>query len=83
VNVAIWGHTPRVPMNVLVLREVSLVGSLAYANDHPATIEMIEDGRIDPLPFVTGRIQLEDIVVAGFDELVNNRAEHVKILVQP
>ncbi|WP_347352184.1 2,3-butanediol dehydrogenase [Intrasporangium sp.] len=83
VNVAIWGHQASVAMNDLVFREVSLVGSLAYANDHPATIRMIADGLVDPHQFITGRIELDDIVSAGFDELINNKEENVKILVRP
>ncbi len=83
VNVAIWGHEASVAMNDLVFAEVTLVGSLAYANDHPATIAMIADGRVEPSQFITGRIDLADIVKAGFDELVDNKEEHVKILVSP
>jgi (R,R)-butanediol dehydrogenase/meso-butanediol dehydrogenase/diacetyl reductase len=76
------GHEAAVAMNDLVFNEISLVGSLAYA-DHPATIEMIASGKVDPFQFITGRIQLEDIVARGFDELINNKEENVKILVGP
>ncbi|GAA5648707.1 zinc-binding dehydrogenase [Geodermatophilus obscurus] len=48
VDVAIWGHEARVAMNDLVFREVSVLGSLAYAHDHPATIETAASGRVDP-----------------------------------
>ena len=83
VNVAIWGHEASVAMNDLVFREVNLLGSLAYANDHPATIEMVASGKVDPFQFITGRIDLDDIVRSGFDELINNKEENVKILVRP
>ncbi len=83
VNVAIWGHEARVSMNDLVFKEVNLLGSLAYANDHPATIEMIASGKVDPYQFITGRIDLDDIVTLGFDELINRKEENVKILVRP
>ena len=83
VNVAIWGHEASVAMNDLVFHEVNLLGSLAYANDHPATIAMIADGKVDPYQFITGRIGLDDIVKEGFDELINNKEENVKILVAP
>ena len=83
VNVAIWGHEASVAMNDLVFGEVNLVGSLAYANDHPATIEMVSSGRVDPLQFITGRIELDDIVKLGFEELIDNKEENVKILVRP
>lgn len=32
---------------------------------------------------VTGRIALDDIVKEGFEELVNNKDGHIKILVKP
>jgi (R,R)-butanediol dehydrogenase/meso-butanediol dehydrogenase/diacetyl reductase len=83
VNVAIWGHEARVAVNDLVFREVSLIGSLAYAHDHPATIATIAEGRVDPYPFITGRIALDDIVEQGFRELVENKEENVKVLVHP
>jgi (R,R)-butanediol dehydrogenase/meso-butanediol dehydrogenase/diacetyl reductase len=70
-------------MNDLVFHEVSILGSLAYADDHPATIEMVASGKVDPFQFITGRIGLDDIVVKGFDELINNKEENVKILVHP
>ncbi|RBY77220.1 2,3-butanediol dehydrogenase [Geodermatophilus sp. TF02-6] len=82
VNVAIWGHEASVAVNDLVFREVNLLGSLAYAGDHPATIEMVASGRVDPFQFITGRIGLDDIVERGFRELVDNK-ENVKILVRP
>lgn len=83
VNVAIWGHEATVAMNDLVFREINVLGSLAYAGDHPATIEMVASGKVDPYQFITGRIELDDIVKDGFDELINNKEENVKILVKP
>ncbi len=83
VNVAIWGHEASVAMNDLVFHEVNVLGSLAYADDHPATIEMVASGKVDPFQFITGRIGLDDIVAKGFDELINNKEENVKILVRP
>ena len=83
VNVAIWGHEASVAMNDLVFHEVNILGSLAYADDHPATIEMVASGKVDPFQFITGRIELDDIVAKGFDELINNKEENVKILVHP
>lgn len=70
-------------INDLVFREVKLLGSLGYANDHSATIEMIVSGEVDRYQFITGRIALQDIVKNGVEELVNNQEENVKILVHP
>lgn len=83
VNVAIWGHEATVAMNDLVFNEVSVIGSLAYCNDHEATIDLLQDGRVQAEQFITGRIALEDIVEAGFTELIENKDQNVKILVHP
>jgi (R,R)-butanediol dehydrogenase / meso-butanediol dehydrogenase / diacetyl reductase len=44
---------------------------------------MIASGKVDPFQFITGRIALDDIVKNGFEELINNKEENIKILVQP
>jgi (R,R)-butanediol dehydrogenase / meso-butanediol dehydrogenase / diacetyl reductase len=44
---------------------------------------MVASGRVDPFQFITGRIGLDDIVAKGFDELIGNKEENVKILVHP
>lgn len=40
-------------------------------------------GKVDALQFMTGRISLDDIVPQGFEALINNKEENVKILVSP
>ncbi len=83
VMIAIWGHPAKVDMLALVLREIRLVGSICYNGDFPRVISLLRDGRIDPTPMITKRIQVDDIVAGGFEELLANRDKHVKILVQP
>ena len=83
VNVSIWGHKPEVDMPKLVLKEIDLRGTIGYANDHPETIKLVEEGKIDLRPFITGKIGLDELVDKGFDQLINNNEQHVKILVDP
>jgi (R,R)-butanediol dehydrogenase/meso-butanediol dehydrogenase/diacetyl reductase len=83
VMIAIWAHPAQVDMLSLVLREINLVGSICYNRDFPRVISLLRDGRIDPTPMITGRIELDDIVQGGFEELLANRDRHVKILVRP
>ncbi len=83
VNVAIWGHPATVEMGPLTLNEVDVVGSIGYCGDHPATIAMVADGSIDTAALITGRIALDDLVEEGFRQLIDNKAENVKILVHP
>lgn len=50
--------------------------------DYRAVIRLLADGRIDPEPLITGRINLED-VDDGFKQLTDRTSGHVKILVEP
>lgn len=83
VMVAIWAHRAKLDMLALVLREINLIGSIAYNRDFGRVISLLKDGRIEPTPMITKRIGLEEIVSGGFDELLTNRDRHVKILVRP
>lgn len=83
VNVSIWGHKPEVDMPKLVLKEIELIGTIGYAHDHKRVIELVEQGKIDPAPFITGRIGLDGLIDEGFDQLINHNEHHVKILVDP
>ena len=83
VNISIWGHPATVNMQKLVLKEIDLRGTIAYVRDHRETIAMVQEGGLDLLPFITGRIALEDLVTEGFDTLIHHNDTAVKILVHP
>jgi len=87
--VSIWEEAVGTHLNELVLGERTVTGTLAYlggpraAEEYGMVIEMLGDGRLDPDPFITGRIGLEGIVEEGFERLLDPESEHVKILVRP
>ncbi|MDQ0117876.1 (R,R)-butanediol dehydrogenase/meso-butanediol dehydrogenase/diacetyl reductase [Pseudarthrobacter defluvii] len=83
VNVSIWGAPATVDMQKIVLKEIDLRGTIAYVRDHPAVIRMVQEGKVDLKPFITGRIALEDLVEQGFDTLINHKDTAVKVLVHP
>jgi (R,R)-butanediol dehydrogenase/meso-butanediol dehydrogenase/diacetyl reductase len=83
VNVSIWGHPATVDMQKLVLKEIDLRGTIAYANDHPATIALVQQGKVDLAPFITAKIALDDLVSQGIDVLTHHNETQVKILVHP
>ncbi|MDV2977807.1 2,3-butanediol dehydrogenase [Pseudarthrobacter oxydans] len=83
VNVSIWGAPATIDMQKVVLKEIDLRGTIAYVRDHPAVIRMVQEGKVDLKPFITGRIALEDLVEQGFDTLINHKDTAVKILVHP
>ncbi|MFT4088826.1 MAG: 2,3-butanediol dehydrogenase [Gordonia sp. (in: high G+C Gram-positive bacteria)] len=83
VVVSIWGHPGSVEMQKLVLKEIDMRGTIAYVNSHPETIALVESGRIDLAPFITGKIALDDLVTEGYDTLLHRNETAVKILVSP
>ncbi|WP_414439685.1 2,3-butanediol dehydrogenase [Burkholderia sp. 22PA0106] len=83
VIVSIWSHPATINVHSVVMKELDVRGTIAYCNDHQATIRLVEEGRIDLAPFITQRIQLDDLVSQGFDTLIHNNESAVKIVVQP
>jgi (R,R)-butanediol dehydrogenase/meso-butanediol dehydrogenase/diacetyl reductase len=84
VNISIWSHKAEIDLFGLVAREVSLMGTLAYCNDHAPVIKLLQEGKLKNVEqFITGRISIDDVIEKGLDELINNKEENVKILVHP
>jgi (R,R)-butanediol dehydrogenase/meso-butanediol dehydrogenase/diacetyl reductase len=73
VNVSIWGKPASIDMQKLVLKEIDLRGTIAYVRDHPATIKLVQDGKIDLKPFITGRIALTDLIEEGLGTLIDHK----------
>lgn len=84
VSVAAWERPTEFNPMVLLATEATLTGSLGYGErDFPLALDLLATGRIDVDWMVSGRIALDDVVASGFDELVDNRDSHIKIVVQP
>ncbi len=75
--------TVKIAVDWCVLAEVDLVGTIGYNHDHPATITLMQDGHIDARGLITKRIGLEEIVEGGFNELIEHKDRHAKILARP
>jgi (R,R)-butanediol dehydrogenase/meso-butanediol dehydrogenase/diacetyl reductase len=73
----------QIHLNDLVFSEAYLTGIIGYLGDHPATIGLLADDLIDVGFFITTRIKLDKLVDGGFHELIQNKDEHLKVLVQP
>lgn len=83
VVVSIWGQRGSFDMQQIVLKELDVRGTIAYVNSHPDTIRLVEEGRVDPSPFITGKIGLDGLIDEGFDTLIHRNETAVKILVSP
>jgi (R,R)-butanediol dehydrogenase/meso-butanediol dehydrogenase/diacetyl reductase len=84
VNIAIWEGPIEIHPNDIVMNELKVVGTHAYASgDFPDTIALMQDARIDAGRLVTERIPLSDVIERGLEELATHKDRHVKILVRP
>jgi (R,R)-butanediol dehydrogenase/meso-butanediol dehydrogenase/diacetyl reductase len=87
--VSIFEREVSVDPNHIVMPETTVVGTAAYeggplsGREYGTTIRNFANGRFDPAPLVTGRIGLEEIVEEGFERLLAEDSEHIKILVEP
>ncbi|KAF2117372.1 threonine dehydrogenase [Lophiotrema nucula] len=82
-NIAGWEAPMVVPLMRLMLKELTLKASMAYDDiDFRETVDAFVAGRFKGVErMVTGRIHIDDIATKGFEELVTNKDQHIKILV--
>ena len=83
VVIAIWAHPGTFDLTKIVLKELDVRGTIAYVNSHQDVIPLVEQGKIDLAPFITGRIGLDHLIDQGFDTLIHHNETAVKILVSP
>lgn len=67
----------------IVATEKQVIGSLAYAGEFAEVIALIDAGRLEVAPLITGRIGLDSIIEQGFEELAQHKDRNVKIIVSP
>jgi threonine dehydrogenase-like Zn-dependent dehydrogenase len=69
----------------LFMKEFTMTASRAYNDDDfAATVDYFVKGKFPGFEkMVTGRIGLPDITEKGFKQLIENKDQHIKILVTP
>ncbi|KAI0634582.1 chaperonin 10-like protein [Trametes polyzona] len=83
-NVADWPALPAFDMNLMLMKEITLVNSLGYSNDHPPLLEAVAAGKFTNLDsLITSRVSLEDYVEKGINALHHDKDRQVKILIHP
>ena len=83
-NIAIHKKPLQIHLNSLTMKEKSLKGGICYVlKDFEAVMALLKEGILDAESMVTAVVPLSDAIKGGFEELVNNAAMHVKILIQP
>jgi (R,R)-butanediol dehydrogenase/meso-butanediol dehydrogenase/diacetyl reductase len=79
-------HTRPVAVDMMALseKEISLLGSWCYRlTDWPRIIRLAAAGKYPLEKAITARIDLPDVVKAGFDVLVDPAGDQLKVLVSP
>jgi (R,R)-butanediol dehydrogenase/meso-butanediol dehydrogenase/diacetyl reductase len=83
-NVAIHEKPLLISPNSFSFKEVTLKGGICYTNeDFEDVLEAFATRKLDAEDMITSIVPLEEVVQGGFLELINNKAKHVKILIQP
>ncbi|CZR69690.1 related to alcohol/sorbitol dehydrogenase [Phialocephala subalpina] len=83
-NVAIHEKPLLINPNSFSFKEVKLMGGICYTNeDFDDVLGILATGNLAAEDMITSVVPLEEVVQGGFLELINNKAKHVKILIQP
>jgi (R,R)-butanediol dehydrogenase / meso-butanediol dehydrogenase / diacetyl reductase len=83
-NIAIHEKPLQLHLNDVTLLEKKILGGLCYTNeDFELVLEAMREGTIPFEQMITSVVPLSRIVEGGFLELIRNKAQHVKILIQP
>ncbi|KAK3724066.1 hypothetical protein LTR37_001188 [Vermiconidia calcicola] len=83
IMVAVWELT--LPCWQFLAKHITIKGVLIFTTeDFEEVMQWMAEGKLAGYEkMVTGRIGVDDIVEKGFEELVNNKDKHIKILVSP
>lgn len=82
VNVAIWEKEIPFNPNLITFKESVYKSVLGYdRKDYQAVIDNMRTGAIEAEQMITRKIKLENIVEDGIKTLINDKNNHVKILV--
>ena len=84
VNIAIWEKHATITPNDFCFKERHYVGVATYTReDFQEVIDALSDGRLDMShKMITKRIEMDEVLEAGFKTLINDKDNQVKILVR-
>ncbi|KAH6710828.1 hypothetical protein BKA61DRAFT_612491 [Leptodontidium sp. MPI-SDFR-AT-0119] len=83
VNIAVWEKPVPIFPNDLVFKEKHYMGVATFvAGDFAEVLDAIVSGAIKPSKMITKKVKLEDTLTEGFQTLINDKDNHVKVLVE-
>jgi (R,R)-butanediol dehydrogenase/meso-butanediol dehydrogenase/diacetyl reductase len=66
----------------VMYNQKTIIGSPIYVDEAKTAIALMADKSIDPAGLVTSKVPLEDAVEKGFEELLDNKEDNVKVLLE-
>ncbi|CAO2656678.1 Nn.00g054810.m01.CDS01 [Neocucurbitaria sp. VM-36] len=83
-NVAIHEKPLLINPNALTLAEKKYMGGLCYTSqDFTTVVEALASGKLRADEMITAVVPLSNAIEGAFDELINNKDGHIKIIVHP
>ncbi|MGD9142232.1 MAG: alcohol dehydrogenase catalytic domain-containing protein [Dehalococcoidia bacterium] len=82
VIVGVFAEPGLMDFGTILFTERSIVGSSIYIDEGRTAVDLMSDGRIDPTPMITSTVPLENAVREGFDKLIDNKEDNIKILLK-
>lgn len=71
------GGDMTLPVQAMTAKELSLKGSFRFHHEFPLAVQMMETGRLDVQPLLTGQFGLDDVVEAF--EIAGDRTSQIKV----
>lgn len=66
----------------LMYNQKTMVGSPIYTDEAKTAIALLADGSVNASQLITSKIPLKDAVEKGFEQLINNKEDNIKVLLQ-
>jgi (R,R)-butanediol dehydrogenase/meso-butanediol dehydrogenase/diacetyl reductase len=83
VAVGFSGNPFPLTVNQLITAKQSIIGMLGYEDEFSQAISILEETEERTRELITAKIELDEIIEKGYNELINNKDKHIKILVSP
>jgi (R,R)-butanediol dehydrogenase/meso-butanediol dehydrogenase/diacetyl reductase len=82
VLVGVFDRPGVVDFSSLTFTERTMVGSSIYIDEGREAVALFADGKIDATPLITSRVPLRDAARLGFEALLNNKENNIKVLLE-
>jgi (R,R)-butanediol dehydrogenase/meso-butanediol dehydrogenase/diacetyl reductase len=82
VLVGVFDRPGTLDFSTIALTERVMVGSSIYIDEGRTAIALLARKQIDPSPLVTSRVPLKDAVKLGFEALLKDKDNNIKVLLE-